>query len=191
MRRIFTTDAKKDEQGNATKTAALPDIETIYQKGVEEIVAGRLNIDVAVADVAKVYNLNAPDVKAEFEARIAKEKTAAPAPTSDADLQAKRDRAEKLVAAAEKAEKAAAKATEEAKAARMKADAAVADAENLVLVQVPTSFHLSIRRENGTIETHSIKAGTTKLPREQAEHGYAKANGVKVLGLPSEEKAAA
>src|SRR5258708_29384779 len=94
MRRIFTTDAKKDEKPEAPKSAStnnLPDIEVVYSKGVEEIVAGRLNLDVAVADVAKVYNLSAPDVKAEFERRVASAKpSTAPAPTDDVDLAAKK-----------------------------------------------------------------------------------------------------
>ncbi len=195
MRRIFTTDAKKDEKPEAPKSAStnnLPDIEVVYSKGVEEIVAGRLNLDVAVADVAKVYNLSAPDVKAEFERRVASAKpSTAPAPTDDVDLAAKKKRAERLLADAVKAEKIAADASEVAKKARLKADAALADAENMVLVSVPSSFHLSIRRENGRVETFAVKAGSTKLPREQAEHDYAKANGVKILGLPGTEAKAA
>lgn len=201
MRRIFTTDAKNGGKADATKSAdagsqstapGLPDIEVVYAKGVEEIVAGRLNLDVAVADVSKVYNLNPPDVKAEFEKRVAAAKPdSAPAPTDDVDLAAKKKRAERLVAEAVKAEKVAADAAEVAKKARLKADAAMADAENMVLVSVPSSFHLSIRRENGRVDSFHVKAGSTKLPREQAEHDYAKANGVKILGLPGTEAKAA
>ena len=165
-------------------------IEDAYALGTQMIVAKTLTIERAVDDVSSAYELNREEVQAEFERRVA---AATPKPTAAAasEEDAKRALAARLVEEAVELEEMAAEATAEAKKARLRADAALADAENRVLVSVPNSFTLRIRRDNGTVDEHHIKAGSTTLPREQAEHSYSKANGVKVLGLPAEQAAPA
>jgi hypothetical protein len=115
----------------------------------------------------------------------------------DAARALKKEMAQRFADAASKAEAEAAKAVEVAKRARQRAEAAAADAADMVLVKVPTSFgiHMNkkiVRKVDGQDHTYTspilveVKAGTTQLPREVAEHAYAKANGVQILGLPSD-----
>lgn len=193
--RQFTMDAAKNPSksgAGAGVKEGLPPVAEVYERGVQEIVAGRLTLIVAVADVAKNYELDPGEVRAEFDRLLAEHEAAeAEKPEDKGDAARKKKRAAKLEAEAVEAEAFAAEAATKAKEARMVAEAAKADAENRVLVNVPTSFFLNIRRPNGTVDTIQIKAGSTSLPREHAEHSYAKAHGVQILGLPGEEKAAA
>lgn len=55
--------------------------------------------------------------------------------------------------------------------------------EDDVRVTVPNSFFLRLDNH----QLIAIKAGTPKLPRSQAEHTYAKANGVKLLEQTAED----
>src|SRR5712691_2051058 len=154
---MFTKDAKNAEakpKPDAAKAAGdekpptseqqqshaegLPPIEGIYERGTAEIVAGRLALAIAVADVSKVYNLDPKKVKAAFVERVARAKPPAAAKADDSEAGQEKALAEKLVAEAVEAERFAAEAAEIAKTARLKADAALADAENRVLVSVPS-----------------------------------------------------
>lgn len=56
-------------------------------------------------------------------------------------------------------------------------------AEDAVRVTVPNSFFLRLDNH----QLIAIKAGTQRLPRSQAEHTYAKANGVKLLEQTAED----
>lgn len=88
------------------------------------------------------------------------------------------------------AEADAAKAADDAKAAKEEADRkalearqAAAAADGKVVVEVPNRFKLTL--PSGKVET--INPGSQTMPLEWAEHWYAKANGVKIVGQASKK----
>lgn len=108
------------------------------------------------------------------------EETAAQSDTAKEDA-AKRKAAEEAAAAAAEASKAATAAADEAKRRAEEAAAAQAAAEGRVLCTVPRRFGIMLAGRQVIVEP-----GSQSLPREVAEHPYARDHGVKIVGLPTE-----
>lgn len=120
------------------------------------VVAERKNVDEVADLIAQAYKARPEDVKVKLEAAM------------EPLL-----KAEKAVTARKAAAEAAQRAEEEAQ----KAAVAAAEADGKVFCKIPHKFKLNL----GDGKHHLVEAGTHAIPKEWAEHPYAKANGVEIL----------
>lgn len=105
-------------------------------------------------------------------------------PIAETERKAKEE-ASRLAKEAEEAQAFALEAAAEATKRQQAAAAAKAVAEGKVLANVPSQFILN---HEGISTTYPV--GTYPMPKDHANHAYARAHGVKVLGLPVPEESA-
>ena len=105
--------------------------------------------------------------------------TKSPLPATESEVKAKEEAARLDKESQEAAAFAAEAAADAAKRAQAAA-AARAIADGKVLVLVPSAFNL-----NHAGLTFKYGPGSYPMPKEHAEHSYARANGVQILGVPA------